>query len=104
MRGKFQMIFQDPYGSLNPRMSIFSILEEALKLHTKLDAAGRDAAPASLTRIVDTVAPTFEVFGDTAPAESAGPEPPVPPPERSFPRVLRRGFPEPVPDGAGAGK
>ena len=43
MRGKFQMIFQDPYGSLNPRMSIFSILEEALKLHTSLDAPGRAA-------------------------------------------------------------
>lgn len=41
MRGNFQMIFQDPYGSLNPRMSIYSVLEEALKLHTQLDADGR---------------------------------------------------------------
>jgi oligopeptide/dipeptide ABC transporter ATP-binding protein len=52
MRGKFQMIFQDPYGSLNPRMSIFSILEEALKLHTKLDAAGRDKRIRELLKLV----------------------------------------------------
>ena len=43
MRGHFQMIFQDPYASLNPRMSIFSVLDEALRLHTDLDAAGRAA-------------------------------------------------------------
>lgn len=41
MRGHFQMIFQDPYASLNPRMSIFSVLDEALRLHTDLDTAGR---------------------------------------------------------------
>ena len=52
MRGKFQMIFQDPYGSLNPRMSIFSILEEALKLHTDLDAAGRDRRIRDLLKLV----------------------------------------------------
>ena len=52
MRGKFQMIFQDPYGSLNPRMSIFSILEEALKLHTRLDAAGRDKRIRELLKLV----------------------------------------------------
>lgn len=33
----FQMIFQDPYASLNPRMTIFSTLEEAMKQrHPKL--------------------------------------------------------------------
>ena len=52
MRGKFQMIFQDPYGSLNPRMSIFSILEEALKLHTDLDAAGREKRIRELLKLV----------------------------------------------------
>ncbi len=33
MRRKFQMIFQDPYGSLNPRMTIESIVGEALDIH-----------------------------------------------------------------------
>jgi len=28
-----QMIFQDPFGSLNPRMTIFNIVGEALEIH-----------------------------------------------------------------------
>ena len=40
-RKDFQMVFQDPYGSLNPRLSIQSTLEEVLSLHTTLDKAGR---------------------------------------------------------------
>ncbi|MBQ9775470.1 MAG: dipeptide ABC transporter ATP-binding protein [Lentisphaeria bacterium] len=34
-RRDFQMIFQDPYGSLNPRLSIFSTLDEVLSLRYK---------------------------------------------------------------------
>ncbi len=40
-RKNFQMIFQDPYGSLNPRLSIFSALDEVIKLHFKLSAPER---------------------------------------------------------------
>jgi peptide/nickel transport system ATP-binding protein/oligopeptide transport system ATP-binding protein len=32
-RRKMQMIFQDPFGSLNPRLSIFQIIGEALEIH-----------------------------------------------------------------------
>ena len=32
-RRSIQMIFQDPFGSLNPRMSIFSTVGEALEIH-----------------------------------------------------------------------
>ncbi len=33
MRRKMQMIFQDPYGSLNPRMTAAGIVSEPLKIH-----------------------------------------------------------------------
>ncbi|MCR5251124.1 MAG: dipeptide/oligopeptide/nickel ABC transporter ATP-binding protein [Lachnospiraceae bacterium] len=36
-----QMIFQDPYGSLNPAYSISWIMQEPLRLHTKLGAEER---------------------------------------------------------------
>lgn len=32
-RKKMQMIFQDPYSSLNPRLSIYQIIGEALEIH-----------------------------------------------------------------------
>src|SRR5262249_7427835 len=35
-RTDLQMIFQDPYSSLNPRMTVNQIIEEPLKIHTKL--------------------------------------------------------------------
>ena len=38
-RGAMQIIFQDPYGSLNPRMTVGQMLEEPLMLHGL--AAGR---------------------------------------------------------------
>lgn len=35
-RADFQMIFQDPYASLNPRMTVFDTLAEAIRSHKKV--------------------------------------------------------------------
>jgi len=51
-RKDFQMVFQDPYGSLNPRLSIQSALEEVLKLHTALDQAQRKERMCELMQMV----------------------------------------------------
>ncbi len=40
-RKKYQMIFQDPYTSLNPRKNIYSIIDETLFLHTRLNKEER---------------------------------------------------------------
>jgi dipeptide transport system ATP-binding protein len=41
LRKRIQMVFQNPYGSLNPRQRIGAALEEPLRVHTLLSAAER---------------------------------------------------------------
>jgi oligopeptide transport system ATP-binding protein len=50
--GEVQMVFQNPYGSLDPRQRVSAAIEEALRLHSDLDAGGRRAEVARLGEIV----------------------------------------------------
>jgi ABC-type glutathione transport system ATPase component len=52
VRAGAQLIFQDPYGSLNPRMTVGEMLAEPLLLHTDLSASGRRGRLAELLRTV----------------------------------------------------
>ena len=52
-RAHFQMVFQDPYSSLNPRLRVVDILEEGmLALGIEVSAAGRKKA---IARLLDQV-------------------------------------------------
>jgi microcin C transport system ATP-binding protein len=43
LRREMQIVFQDPFGSLSPRLSVAEIVEEGLKIHAAdLDEAARD--------------------------------------------------------------
>jgi len=48
LRSVVQIVFQDPYGSLNPRQRIGSILEEPLKINTKMSGEERRAAAVAM--------------------------------------------------------
>ena len=52
MRRKMQMIFQDPYASLNPRMSAGAIIGEPLAIHGLAKGEARNDRVAELMRIV----------------------------------------------------
>jgi oligopeptide/dipeptide ABC transporter ATP-binding protein len=40
-RADIQMVFQDPYSSLNPRKTVSQIVEEPLRIHTRMSRAER---------------------------------------------------------------
>ena len=52
LRREMQIIFQDPYASLNPRLSILSIISEPLKIHGIGTKAEREAKTAELLKKV----------------------------------------------------
>ena len=61
-RGDFQMIFQDPYGSLNPRMSVFDTLAEAMRTHKKVPRLQLRPRVAELMRKVGLLPHTMKKY------------------------------------------
>jgi len=51
-RGRIQMVFQDPYGSLNPRHTVFDMLDAALRVH---GVDSRDERRRRIVSIIDRV-------------------------------------------------
>ena len=52
LRAQMQMIFQDPYGSLNPRMTLFDIVGEPLLMAGMRNRKQREERVAELLRLV----------------------------------------------------
>ncbi len=52
MRKKFQMIFQDPYASLNPRMTVEQIISEPMEIH---HTAKKDKQTARVKELLELV-------------------------------------------------
>jgi len=52
IRRRMQIVFQDPYASLDPRMSARAIVEEALVIHGMGDRAERGARAAEMLALV----------------------------------------------------
>lgn len=59
IRKKMQMVFQDPYSSMNPRMKIFDIVAEPLRTHGMKD-------PGELKRTVFSLLETVGINTDNA--------------------------------------
>jgi microcin C transport system ATP-binding protein len=47
LRARMQIVFQDPYGALSPRMTVGEIVGEGLAVHERLSKAERDARVAA---------------------------------------------------------
>ena len=68
LRSKMQMVFQDPYGSLNPRMKVQDIIAEPLLVHTNLSPGERLKRVHELLEIVGLPA----THGERYPHEFSG--------------------------------
>ncbi|OUS08495.1 peptide ABC transporter ATP-binding protein [Rhodobacterales bacterium 52_120_T64] len=68
LRPEMQMIFQDPQASLNPRMTVGSIIAEPLDEHTELSKSGKRAKVGELMDAVGLA----RHFADRYPHEFSG--------------------------------
>jgi len=70
LRSHMQMIFQDPYASLNPRKTVRSILSKPFQLHTDLDGNQINEKVIELLEAVELTPP--ERYYDRYPHEFSG--------------------------------
>jgi len=59
LRPRMQMIFQDPYASLNPRMTVSELISEPMLIHTRMTRQERDKAVREMLELVG-LNPKFE--------------------------------------------
>jgi microcin C transport system ATP-binding protein len=52
LRSDMQIVFQDPFGSLSPRMSVMEIISEGLEIHSRGNRSHHREAVASMLREV----------------------------------------------------
>lgn len=52
IRKEMQMVFQDPYASLNPRMKVKDLVAEPLLIHTKMSRKEREKLATELLEVV----------------------------------------------------
>lgn len=68
IRSRIQMIFQDPYSSLNPRLSVGAMIDEVLQRHRNLNAGQRRQ---EVGRMLEMVA-LDPLFADRYPHQFSG--------------------------------
>ena len=68
MRHRIQMVFQDPRGSLDPRMSVSTLIDEPLRVHNIGDRASRIRTVAEAMELVGLP----EAVADRLPSELSG--------------------------------
>ncbi len=67
-RKNMQIVFQDPYGSLNPRMTVGKIISEPLKIHSGMSKTGMRGRLSELLNLVGL----SEEHADRYPHEFSG--------------------------------
>lgn len=68
LRSDVQMVFQDPYGSLNPRMKVQDIISEPLLVHAKMSSGERLKKAQELLEVVGL----SKAHGERYPHEFSG--------------------------------
>ena len=61
-RRRVQMVFQDPYSSLDPRMNVRDIIEEPLRVHTNLSAEEKLTVVKKVLEQIELPAETLEKY------------------------------------------